>query len=229
MKLIARLIHGDSNRKTRFHTLNGHLCAHPFELALAFASTIMRIGFKRYAHAPWLVYPATSHIAGLISDKRVFEFGSGMSSVWFSERCREVISVEHDSAWYAFIAAHAKERRNLRVIYANSKEDYLGAIFKAGGSFDLILIDGQYRRECLELARSFLNPNGSIVVDNTDVDAALSDAIERMFSDGRIRKFRGYAPGILHPNETTVIDNIFEDGTRTTIGLRPTPSAASHS
>ena len=208
MNPIDRLIRGDSSRKTRFHTINGHFCAHPFEFALALASTVRRIALKKYSNAPWLVYPATSYIGRFAPGKRVFEFGSGMSSIWFSDRCREVISVEHDPGWYASISAQAKERKNLTVIHASSKEDYLGAILRAGGRFDLILVDGRYRKDCVEMVRSFLSPNGLIVIDNTDADPELSKTIEKAFCDGTIRKFRGYAPGILHPNETTVVENV---------------------
>jgi len=49
---------------------------------------------------PWFTCPAIrflNPIAG--KDYRVLEFGSGSSTHWWSERGREVVSVEHDPGW----------------------------------------------------------------------------------------------------------------------------------
>jgi len=208
MNAIARLIKGDRSRKTRFHTSNGYLCLHPAEFLRAFATTIARIGTKKYSYAPWLVYSATAHIAPLVSGRRIFEFGSGMSTLWFAERCREVISVESNPEWYSDIVAHTRKRDNVQMIYEDSKPEYLAAISQAGGKFDIILIDGLYRRDCVELVRSHLNPNGMAIVDNTDADRDLSKTVKNLFGDSQILPFHGWAPGILHPNETTVVQNI---------------------
>jgi predicted O-methyltransferase YrrM len=208
MNLISKLIRADKSRKTRFHTSNGYLCLHPAEFLKSFATTVVRVSVNRYSRSPWFVYSAVRHIAPLVSGKRVFEFGSGMSTLWFAERCREVISVESNSEWYASIRNNPRSRNNMRLIFAESKADYLSAISRAGGKFDLILIDGLYRKDCVELARSYLNSDGLAVVDNTDADHDLSEAVKNQFRDSKIRSFHGWAPGVLHPNETTVVESI---------------------
>ena len=208
MNPLSKLIRADKSRRTRFHTSNGYLCLHPAEFMRALATTVARVGVHRYSNYPWLVYSATAHIAPLVSGRRIFEFGSGMSTLWFAERCQEVVSVESNPEWYSSIANQTRTRDNVRVIYAESKAGYLASISQAGGKFDVILVDGLYRRECVQLARLYLNPNGMAIVDNTDADPELSETVKTLFGDSKIRSFHGWAPGILHPNETTVVQRI---------------------
>jgi protein-L-isoaspartate O-methyltransferase len=212
MNTIQRLIKADDTRKTRFHTSNGHLCASPSEFLRAFATTVTRTVFHRYSRVPWLVFPAIDHLEPLISGRRVFEFGSGMSTLWFAKRCREVISVESDTHWHQVVTKQCRAMQNVRIIHATSKEDYLGAISSAGGKYDMILVDGLYRNDCLDLARPYLNPGGLLVVDDTDMIPYLADRIKQLFSDSRILAFRGWVSGNLHPHETTMICDIPAQG-----------------
>lgn len=212
MNTVQRLIKADDTRKTRFHTSNGHLCLNPYEFVRAFATTVNRTVFHRFARVPWLVFPAVDRLEQLISGRRIFEFGSGMSTLWFAERCRQVISVESDSRWHQVVTEQCRAIQNVRIIHAPSKEDYLGAISTAGGKFDLILVDGLYRRDCLDLARPYLSPSGLLVVDDTDLIADLAVGIKQLFSDSRIMTFRGWVSGNLHPHETTIICDIPAQG-----------------
>ncbi len=208
MNPIVKLIRADKSRKTRFHTSNGRLCLYPAEFLRAAATTFARIGLKKYSRSPWLVYSAISHIAPLVAGRRVFEFGSGMSTLWFAERCREVISVESNPKWYSSVVNHTKALGNVRVIYADSKADYLAGIAQASGKFDVILIDGLYRKDCIDLARSYLSPNGMVIVDNTDIHPDLAEAVNRLFGDSKILSFQGWVPGNLFASETTVVQSI---------------------
>lgn len=208
MNLVTRLLRADDARKTRLHTGNGRICLHPIEISRALATTTIRIAFGHYARLPWLVYSATSCIAPLVQGKRVFEFGSGMSTLWFADRAREVVSVDDNREWAKRVVNSTRGMSHARLIYAETKSDYLRAIEAAGGKFDVILIDGSHRMECVHIVRSYLNTNGMVIVDNTDVDPELAQAIRKTFADSQLRFFLGWAPGILHPNETTVIQNI---------------------
>lgn len=208
MNPLYRIIKADNTRKTRFHTSNGHLCLHPLEICRALGTSFNRTLFQKYARTPWLTFSAINYLRELVSDRRVFEFGSGMSTLWFAERSKEVESVESNPEWYQTMSQKTEGFRNARIVLANSKESYVGAIAKAGGLFDLILIDGLYRDECIDLARRYLNPGGVVVVDNTDTIPGLADQIKRLFCDSEVRTFRGWVPGNFHPNETTIIEKI---------------------
>jgi predicted O-methyltransferase YrrM len=208
MNPLYRIIRGDDTRKTRFHTSNGHLCLHPLEIFRALGTSFNRIVFQKFARTPWLAFSAIDYLQGLVSGRRVFEFGSGMSTLWFAERCKDVVSVESNPEWYQTMSRKTEGFQNARLVFADSKETYVGAIAKAGGLFDLILVDGLYREECLDLARTYLSPGGVLIVDNTDTISGLADQIKRQYRDSDVRKFRGWVPGNLHPNETTIIEKI---------------------
>lgn len=76
----------------------------------------------------------------------------------------------------------------------------------------MILVDGLYRNDCLDVARPYLNPGGLLVVDDTDMIPYLADRIKQLFSDSRILAFRGWVSGNLHPHETTMICDIPAQG-----------------
>jgi FkbM family methyltransferase len=51
---------------------------------------------------PWMVYPAIDFLESLLSKtSRVFEFGAGGSTLFFSGKVGELVSVEHDAEWFA--------------------------------------------------------------------------------------------------------------------------------
>ena len=208
MNTIQRLIRADDTRKTRFHTSNGHLCLNPSEFLRALTTTVQRTVFHRYSRLPWWAFSAINYLEPLIPRRRVFEFGSGMSTLWFAERCGQIVSVESDPGWHQVVSQQCSAMQNVRIIRATSKADYLGAIATAGGKFDLILVDGFYRSDCLDLARPYLNPGGLLVVDDTDGIAGLAVMVKQLFSDSRIVTFRGWVSGTLHPHETTIICDI---------------------
>src|SRR5215216_842431 len=103
-------------------------------------------------YLPWFTYPAIEALKNWdLSDKRVFEYGSGYSTLFWASRAREVVTVEHNRAWYERIAGLAPE--NVRLILAPIEKDeyhpspelreqfkaYAGAI---EGRFHIIVIDG---------------------------------------------------------------------------------------
>lgn len=50
---------------------------------------------------PWLVFDAIDFLESwLSSDMVIFEFGSGGSTLFFASRAKQVISAEHDKAWF---------------------------------------------------------------------------------------------------------------------------------
>jgi hypothetical protein len=51
-------------------------------------------------YTPWFTYPAVSFLKDIISPEvKVFEFGSGYSTLYFNKNAGECFSVEHDRGW----------------------------------------------------------------------------------------------------------------------------------
>lgn len=43
-------------------------------------------------------------------DPRVFEWGSGVSSLWFAKRCGELITIEHNPEWHRWVCPQFEKR-----------------------------------------------------------------------------------------------------------------------
>ena len=50
---------------------------------------------------PWMCFPAVEQLERLLTPaSKVFEYGSGGSTIFFAQRVAEIVSVEHDRRWY---------------------------------------------------------------------------------------------------------------------------------
>lgn len=116
---------------------------------------------------PWYTYPAIEYLKQFdYSGKTVFEYGSGSSSRWWSEMCEKIISVEHDDKW--FKAADSSKKNNQEIHLCQTKEEYISAIAAPKLAYDIIIVDGIYRKECAEEAIKYLKTGGMIIFDNSD-------------------------------------------------------------
>lgn len=115
---------------------------------------------------PWYTYAAIEFLDQFdLSGKTVFEWGCGNSSVYFAARSKKVISVEHDQAWFERMD---KMKDANQEIVLTSLEEYPGGIGRFAQTFDIIVIDGQRRFDCVQKAMPFLNEGGMIILDNSD-------------------------------------------------------------
>ena len=116
---------------------------------------------------PWYTYPAIEYLRQLdISDKSVFEFGCGNSSLFWAQRAKEVISIEDSKMWYETIRKLKND--NQQIVLVEEKTDYVSYITKLNRHFDIIVVDGQYRFDCANSALNCLNDNGMMILDNSD-------------------------------------------------------------
>src|SRR3989442_618610 len=167
---------------------------------LASWATIRRRGRTTLeARVPYMPLSAVQFLEHhLYPGSIVFEWGGGGSTLWFADRVRTVIAVEHDRAWYA--ALHDKLSMGTRAEcslllrepqplvpetpagYLSSEcvgnfQDYVHAI-DAGHdeALDLVLVDGRCRASCLLRAASKVRPGGMLVLDDSDRDRYQSAA-----------------------------------------------------
>jgi len=116
---------------------------------------------------PWYTYPAIEYLNSFnFSQCDVFEFGSGNSSLYWASRCRTLISVEDSKEWYEEI--NRKKSANQTLINRSSEAGYIGALLEIDNSFDIIIIDGNYRLACSNAALEKITNEGMIVLDNSD-------------------------------------------------------------
>ena len=116
---------------------------------------------------PWYSYAAIEYLKTLnLENSRIFEYGCGGSSVFWAERAKQVIAAENDSKWASIVNSYAIP--NLKVIESTTREKYINLPEELGGNFDMVVIDGRYRHDCVHIASRVVSETGIIVLDNAD-------------------------------------------------------------
>jgi SAM-dependent methyltransferase len=143
---------------------------------------------------PWVTFPAIEYLENRLKPgHRVFEWGSGGSTLFFANRAAKVISVEHESEWHTAVAekleksAYVAKVQNILAepdktpssdwrfssgaanLGDRSFEDYVRQIERyEEGSFDLVIVDGRARMGCLAAALGKVVPGGAVMLDNAN-------------------------------------------------------------
>lgn len=178
--------------------------------------------FDRRPILPWISYSAISVIKKLIDVKSssVLEFGSGMSTLWFSRQVRRVVSVEHDKEYFDIVGQALKSGHagaaDVDYRLAPKLDEYATRGLLENGQFDLILVDGPWRAECLENSMHLVKPGGAIYLDNSDADSSSGEPGEinravRILLDfakargAQIEKFTDFAPACLFASQGILV------------------------
>lgn len=222
--LIQKLLRSNDGRRSRLHDRRGNLVPW-LRLVLngprTLSSFLALRGWGWRPVRPWISYAATAAIARTLASRRcsVLEFGSGMSTLWFVKRAARVCSVEHDSSWYNLLNAKLSTlgfgpavdyqlRTNVQEYYS----------FKADSAdrFDILLVDGPWRTECLKHHLALVKPGGLIYVDNTDANSSSGQsgemdlAVETLLAHARLHKakiewFTDFSPACLFATQGVMV------------------------
>lgn len=155
---------------------------------------------------PWWNVAATRDVAGFLHARpkaRVFEYGAGASTVWLARHAASVVSVEHHGEWHRRLTREVARFSNIRLDHRELTGDaYIGAIDEAGGAFDLIVVDGRRRTECLARAIPHLSPGGIILFD----DSGRSHYRSAIRSCGlKERRYFGRSYCVPYPDFTSIL------------------------
>jgi hypothetical protein len=119
---------------------------------------------------PWMNYAMIEFWRERLRiDQHVFEFGSGGSSIFYSNQCASVTCVEHDPAFASYVRGLLPSN-GLLIEAPDTEEAYVGALAGTGRRYDVIVIDGLHRMACARAALAALEPRGVVVVDDTEAD-----------------------------------------------------------
>ena len=142
-------------------------------------------GITLHYKIPWLTFLAIDWLhANLDKDMRVFEWGSGGSTLLFTKRAGSIISIEHDEAWHRDMVGILSRDNISNCDYSLVKkngvgveavnddvifENYYKAIAKyPDNSFDVVVIDGKARNDCALQTPSKVKPGGIVIFDNSE-------------------------------------------------------------
>jgi hypothetical protein len=146
---------------------------------------------------PWLSFNAQRYLQKIISpDMKVFEWGSGSSTLFWCKNNCHVVSIEYDPVFYLFLQKKLKnndysvEYRLIQPedqtfsssqnmdIYISMANDFKDKTFfnyatvideYPDNSFDIIMIDGRVRLTCFLKAINKIKVGGTIIFDNSNM------------------------------------------------------------
>lgn len=176
---------------------------------------------------PWMPWPAIAFLRERVEPgMRVFEYGSGGSTLFFAREGAEVVSVEHDAAWAEAVQERIEAERlenveHLAVLPAPASGpapqapsalpefdemcfgEYVETIKSfPENHFDLVVVDGRARNSCVAAALDRVKLGGMLVLDNAD-RGRYRPARQTMKPFSR-KVFRGLNPYQIDPGETMV-------------------------
>jgi len=121
---------------------------------------------------PWFVDDAVEFLEKEIQNgtiKKILEFGSGASTVWFAKRVDLVVSVEHDENWYAKISKLIEPRTGIDLRLRPRPYNTVCQEQLPVDEFDLVVIDGRDRIACAQSAHKLIRAGGFLLLDNSDM------------------------------------------------------------
>lgn len=192
---------------------------------------------RRGEPLPWLTYPAIDFLGSLsLEGKRVLEFGSGYSTLWWAKHAESVLSFEADRRWMDSMAHRMPPNATVLPLPTDPTDrfhrtvavDKLLADTLGDQRFDVIVIDGVDRVGTARASLPYLAAGGIVVVDNSD-SHMLGDGtmpLLEVYREAGMKRvdFYGLGPSILFPQCTSIAyhDGAFAfGGGQDTLWLKP--------
>jgi hypothetical protein len=198
----------------------------------------LREGYLLDTPMPWMTFDAIAFLrAHVRAGVKVFEYGSGGSSLfWLVSGC-ELVSIEHDPEWYAVLSEklHAFPGVDYRLIvpeplgprapqndpadpkaYRSMDERALSHSFQKYATaideypeqfFDIVSVDGRARPSCLLHAAPRVKVGGLLVLDNAERGYYLEKTGE-ILRNFESHEFPGGGPCNYHLWQTNVYRRI---------------------
>ena len=127
--------------------------------------------------APEAISEISLFLLRLNRKARVLEFGSGGSTIWLGTYAGEVLSLEHDTNYRIAVQQKIEQFEFCNVKLEFSPLPYYSITQSMRDeSFDLVIVDGRNRVECIKHSLRLVKSGGMLVLD---------DAQRTRYSEGR--------------------------------------------
>jgi hypothetical protein len=156
-------------------------------------------------YIPWCTYSYIEFIkTRLDSNMEVFEYGAGYSSIFYAKRVKNLVTVESDSGWMKTIQPLLPPNTQILFQQLDYNGQYCSVINKTDKQYDVIVVDGRDRVNCLQKCIRNLKEEGLIVLDDSEREN-YRPGIEFLEKNGFRRvDFWGIAPAYFHNKCTSV-------------------------
>jgi hypothetical protein len=154
---------------------------------------------------PWCTYPFIKFIETRLKNNfNVFEFGCGNSTLWYASRVGYIKCVEHNKEWFDNISQKLPENASAVFREIENGGSYSKEVLKERMKYDIIIIDGRDRVNCIFNSVDALADNGTIILDNSD-RLQYKEGIAYLIDKG-FRKIDliGMSPVTSHNNHTSI-------------------------
>lgn len=154
---------------------------------------------------PWVTYSFIDFISErLTKDMYIFEYGSGNSTLWYAKKVNFVTSVEHDIHWFNKIKNTMPSNVDINyeeLVYGEKYSNFSNNMDK---KYDIIIVDGRDRINCIKNSLNNLKDNGIIVLDDSE-RMSYRDGINILL-ENNFKKidFWGISPGLFYKKNTTI-------------------------
>lgn len=155
---------------------------------------------------PWYTNPAMDRVKQMdLSDKIVFEYGLGASTIWWAKKAKMVVGVDHSTDWLMKVDLELCDRgieTKTRLYSVDTHEgdssatrDLYVTIHNAEEKPNIVIVDGVHRYECAEYAVKVLKPE-ILIIDNHQQDYVfLCPSLDVLLEGVRMERF-------IQPNHT---------------------------
>ena len=113
-----------------------------------------------YAYLSFIVPRLTKQMS-------LLEYGSGHSTLFYSKLVKELYAIEHNETWYQMIRAKLPQHAQIFKVELEYNGEYCRYPSHWDKKFDLIIVDGRDRVNCVYHAINYLTPQGVIILDDS--------------------------------------------------------------
>ena len=155
---------------------------------------------------PWMNFPVISFLEDrLQKDFTVFEYGSGYSTLFYAERVKFIRTIEYNKDWYKLIKERLPANAEIHFVEKDVDGEYCRSINSTDEKYDVVVIDGRDRVNCLKQAVKKLTERGVLLLDDSQrekYEEGLKFAIKNGYST---LKFEGISSQAINLVSTTII------------------------
>ena len=175
---------------------------------------------------PWINFAAIDYLTMIAHSKmKIFEYGSGGSTLFWANKVDEVYSVEHEKDWAKSVneiiiqkdiknvfCFHIEAEIEEPADFISDDENYIGRSFEKyvkkindfpDGFFDIVMVDGRARPSCVFYSLHKIKVGGHLVLDNSDRSYYLAKNLP-LFQKWTRQDFLGPVPSLEHFCMTTI-------------------------
>jgi len=154
---------------------------------------------------PWVTYSFIDFISERLNKNMdIFEYGSGNSTLWYAKRVNSVISIEHDKKWFEKLKNNIPKNVTInykKLIYGGEYAKFPKILER---KFDIVIVDGRDRVNCIKYSLDVLKSKGVIVLDDSE-RVIYKDGIRFLIEkDFKRLDFWGISPGLFYKKCTTI-------------------------